>query len=205
MVDVLLAHSNFARLDPKQVEAGRPYLPLGTLYAAAEIRRRGFTVALFDATFAESPVEFQGLLQRTHPRAVILYEDSFNWLSKMCLEIMRDAALSMLSWCRDAGVPALAHGSDAADHPADYLRAGATQVAVGEGELIAGEWVERTSAPSRVPSAESAAWSGRRAATSSGACPGPCSRTWISWGGRRATWPTSSAIAERGASDTAGS
>lgn len=142
MADVLLAHTNFARLDPKQVEAGRPWMPLGTLYAASELRRRGHSVSLFDATFASGPAEFTALLAKRRPDCIALVEDSFNWLSKMCLEQMRNAALEMTREARSRGIPLLAHGSDVADHPADYLQAGASVVALGEAEQTVAEWVE---------------------------------------------------------------
>jgi anaerobic magnesium-protoporphyrin IX monomethyl ester cyclase len=142
MPDVLLAHSNFARLDPKQVERGQPYLPLGTLYAAAVLREAGFSVEVFDATFADGPADFERQLHAARPQAVILYEDSFNWLSKMCLETMRQAALEMVRVAKAQGLPVLCHGSDAADHPLDYLRAGARAVAVGEGEQTALGWAQ---------------------------------------------------------------
>ena len=52
MTEILLAHSFFLKNDPKQIEKMRPYAPLGTLYAAANLRQRGYTVALFDAMSA---------------------------------------------------------------------------------------------------------------------------------------------------------
>ena len=43
------------RFDPKQWEAGQPYPPLGTLYAAALMRREGFDTKLFDTFFLDTP------------------------------------------------------------------------------------------------------------------------------------------------------
>ena len=63
-IDVLLAHANFAALDPKQVERGQPYLPLGTLYAASHLRSAGFEVAVFDATLQPGPEGFGAALDR---------------------------------------------------------------------------------------------------------------------------------------------
>src|SRR5215210_3408873 len=42
MSNVLLAHSFFLRNDPKQVQKMKPYAPLGTLYAAGNLRDRGY-------------------------------------------------------------------------------------------------------------------------------------------------------------------
>ena len=64
----------------------KPYPPLGTLYAASSAAgRAGYEVALFDAMLAESEHEFEAALERHRPRFVVLFEDNFNFLSKMCL------------------------------------------------------------------------------------------------------------------------
>ena len=41
MIDVLFGQAYFLRFDPKLWDAKQPYAPLGTLYAAASVRRRG--------------------------------------------------------------------------------------------------------------------------------------------------------------------
>lgn len=122
-------------LDPKQEARRRPYPPLGTLYAAAVLRAAGWEVALFDATLAAGEAEFAAALRDVHPRLVVLYEDSFHWLSKMCLARMRQAAHTMIGMAREQGAPVLVSGSDATDDPAAYLAAGASAVVLGEGEL----------------------------------------------------------------------
>src|SRR5919202_2895507 len=85
MVDVLLAHSYFLKYDDKQFQKMRPYAPLATLYAASLLRSKGYTVALFDAMLSDGEHEFEQALQRHQPRYAVLYEDNFNFLSKMCL------------------------------------------------------------------------------------------------------------------------
>ena len=96
MTVILLAHSYFLRLDTKQWEKMRPYPPLGTLYAAEVLRNVGHDVAVFDAMLAEGEHEFADALSRHQPRHVVLFEDNFNFLSKMCLSRMRQAALTMV-------------------------------------------------------------------------------------------------------------
>ena len=54
MPEVLFGQSYYLRFDPKLWAAMQPYPPLGTLYAAAYARSRGYSVALFDAMLAES-------------------------------------------------------------------------------------------------------------------------------------------------------
>lgn len=132
MADILLAHSYFLRYDPKQMQKMRPYPPLATLYAAAALRAAGYEVALFDAMLAEGEHEFAVSLDRHRPRVVALYEDNFNFLSKMCLTRMREAACAMIGMARGRGAVALAAGADVSDHPEIYLRAGAQAALVGE-------------------------------------------------------------------------
>jgi len=133
-VDVLLGHALFMALDPKQAERERPYPPLGTLYAAAVLRDAGWRVALFDAMLAAGPEAFDDALARHRPRMVALFEDSFNFYSKMCLGRMRDAALAMVRAAAGTGVPVVVAGSDATDEPEAFLAAGAVAVILGEGE-----------------------------------------------------------------------
>lgn len=133
-VDVLFGHALFMALDPKQAALQRPYPPLGTLYAAAAVRDAGWRVALFDAMLASGPEAFAAALDDARPRAVVLFEDSFNFYSKMCLAVMRDAALAMVAAAAARGVPVVVAGSDATDDPAAFLAAGAAAVAVGEAD-----------------------------------------------------------------------
>src|SRR5262249_52552329 len=76
---------------------------------------------------------------RHRPRVAVIYEDSFNYLSKMCLLRMRDAALTMIDAARTRGIPVIVAGSDANDHPAIYLDRGAVLVVSGEGEMTVAE------------------------------------------------------------------
>jgi anaerobic magnesium-protoporphyrin IX monomethyl ester cyclase len=135
MPDVLIGQAYFLRFDPKLWRAQQPYAPLGTLYAAAHLREAGHSVALFDAMLAESVDEWAADLDAHRPRIAVIYEDSFNYLSKMCLSRMREAAKAMTAAARARGCPVAISGSDATDHPDIYLDAGASFVLVGEGEI----------------------------------------------------------------------
>jgi anaerobic magnesium-protoporphyrin IX monomethyl ester cyclase len=143
MADVLLGQAYYLRFDPKLMQAQQPYAPLGTLYAAAYLRERGHQPALFDAMLADSVSEWADALEERRPRLAAIYEDSFNYLSKMCLLRMRTAALEMIDHARLAGVPVVVSGSDATDHPDLYLQRGAAAVIIGEGEITLADLADR--------------------------------------------------------------
>ena len=149
--EILVAHSYFLRLDAKQAEKMRPYSPLATLITAAVLRERGHRVALFDAMLAPDESAFVAQLQAGRPRVVALVEDSFNFLTKMCTLRMREAALEMIRAARAAGCRVVVNGSDATDHAALYLAAGADCVLLGDPETgvpeLAAVWLEDADAP----------------------------------------------------------
>jgi anaerobic magnesium-protoporphyrin IX monomethyl ester cyclase len=109
---ILLGHSYFLRFDPKLEEAMQPYPPLGTLLVAAQLRDAGHHVVLFDAMLEPSEARWTELLQEHQPEVAVLFEDNFNYLSKMCLLNMRDAAHRMLAEAKRLAVPAFVCGSD---------------------------------------------------------------------------------------------
>ena len=139
---ILFGQSYFLRFDPKLWAAMQPYPPLGTLYAASYLRSRGYAVDLFDAMLAESEAEWDQALARSEPRIAVLYEDNFNYLSKMCLLRMRQAAFAMIGMARQHGCTVVVAGSDATDHADTYLTAGADYVLIGEGEETLGDLLD---------------------------------------------------------------
>lgn len=148
MSNVLFGQSYYLRFDPKLWAAMQPYPPLGTLYAAALLRARGYDVALFDAMLAESEAEWTLALDREQPRFAIIYEDNFNYLSKMCLLRMRQAAFAMIAAAHERGCTVIVCGSDASDHTQEYLAQGADFVLIGEGEATLVELMDRLSGES---------------------------------------------------------
>jgi anaerobic magnesium-protoporphyrin IX monomethyl ester cyclase len=147
---ILLAHSNFLARDSKQLEKMKPYSPLSTLIAAALLRREGHEVALFDATFETGLDAFECKLSAISPDAVLLIEDNFNFLTKMCTTARRESALGMISVAAARGCRVAVNGPDASDNPAIYLCAGADAIVLGEGETamleVANFWREGSGA-----------------------------------------------------------
>jgi anaerobic magnesium-protoporphyrin IX monomethyl ester cyclase len=142
VTDVLIGQAYALRLDPKLQAAGQPYAPLGALYAAAVARSRGHRVALYDAMIGASAREWDDALVRHRPQVAVLYEDGFNYLTKMCLLRVREAGLAMVAAARERGCTVLVSSSDATDHPEPYLAAGARAVVAGEGEVTLAETLE---------------------------------------------------------------
>lgn len=134
MHNILFTHSYFLRFDPKQLALGQPYPPLGTLYAAALMREHGYNVSLFDTMFCHQPEEVNAALLSTAPQFFVLYDDGFNYLTKMCLTNMRQAAFSMCKLAKAQGCTVIVSSSDSTDRYGEYLKEGADFVIVGEAE-----------------------------------------------------------------------
>ena len=123
-----------------------PYPPLGTMYAASTVRAKGYDVALFDAMLADSEDEWAKSLDEHQPKYAIIFEDNFNYLSKMCLLRMREAAFTMIKMAKQRRCTVIMCGADATDHYAEYLEQGADYVLLGEGEETLAELLSQLSA-----------------------------------------------------------
>jgi radical SAM superfamily enzyme YgiQ (UPF0313 family) len=134
MDKILFSHSYFMRYDPKQWAMGQPYPPLATIGAAALLRQHGYKVSLFDTQLIGSPEQLSPRLAAERPRVFVLYDDGFNYLTKMCLTNMRDAAFRMIGLAKQQGAIVVVSSSDSTDHFRQYLERGADFVLLGEGE-----------------------------------------------------------------------
>lgn len=135
MKNILFSHSYFLRFDPKQWATGQPYAPLGTLYAAALMREKDYEVSLFDTMFARQPEEIIPFLENNSPDFFVLYDDGFNYLTKMCLTNMRLAAFKMIKLAKERGCTVIVSSSDSTDRYEMYLDEGADFILLGEAEL----------------------------------------------------------------------
>jgi radical SAM superfamily enzyme YgiQ (UPF0313 family) len=134
LTDVLLTHSYHLPYDAKQLRKMQPYTPIGTLYAAAALREHGISVAMFDSMLEPPTGSFVSTLDRLRPRIVAVYEDDFNFLTKMCLTRMREVAWEIARTAKAVGAAVIVHGSDSADNPLLFLNNGFDYVLCGEAE-----------------------------------------------------------------------
>ncbi len=134
MADILLTHSYHLPYDSKQLRKMMPYTPIGTLYAATALRDNGISVSVFDSMLEDPSANFASALKRHSPKIVAVYEDDFNFLSKMCLTRMREVAWEIAKAARATGAVVIAHGSDSTDNPLMFLQNGFDFVLCGEAE-----------------------------------------------------------------------
>lgn len=131
---ILFTHSYFLQFDPKQWRIMQPYAPLGTIYAAALLRSTGYEVALHDVMFADGPDTILSKLDTFKPDILVIYDDGFNYLTKMCLTNMREAAFRMSEMAKERGCKVIVSSSDSTDHFDKYLDHQADFIIIGEAE-----------------------------------------------------------------------
>ncbi|MEX2090261.1 MAG: radical SAM protein, partial [Bacteroidota bacterium] len=68
------------------------------------------------------------------PKILVIYDDQFNYLTKMCLGRMRKAAFAMTHLAKERNCTVVVFSSDASDHLEEYFAAGADYVLRGEAE-----------------------------------------------------------------------
>ena len=71
-----------------------------------------------------------------------MYDDGFNYLTKMCLTNMRDAAFKLAQYAKSCGSTVIFSSSDATDRVELYLENGADYILIGEGEQTLAELIE---------------------------------------------------------------
>jgi radical SAM superfamily enzyme YgiQ (UPF0313 family) len=133
MVDVLLVNPYvLARHEPR-VASYRPYPPLGLMYLGAVLRERGYTVEIYDGTFADSTDRILALLERAErPRVAGVF----------AMNSFRDDALETIRRFKERGITVFAGGPDPSIYDEEYLRGGVDVVVRGEGEVAILELLE---------------------------------------------------------------
>jgi radical SAM superfamily enzyme YgiQ (UPF0313 family) len=134
MSRILFTHSYFLRFDPKQWATGQPYAPLGTLYAASLMRENGYDIFFHDSMFDADTKSVLSDLEKYNPEFFVIYDDGFNYLTKMCLTNMREAAFKMIKLAKEKNCKVIVSSSDSTDHFEEYLNEGADFILLGEAE-----------------------------------------------------------------------
>jgi anaerobic magnesium-protoporphyrin IX monomethyl ester cyclase len=133
-MNVLFTHSYFYKFDAKQWRFKQPYPPLGTIQAAAVVRQEGFKVSLFDTNLRDDASGLTASVHAANAKYLVIYDDGFNYLTKMCLTKMREAAFEMARQAKKLGCTVIAASSDSSDHYEKYLSQHVDYVIRGEGE-----------------------------------------------------------------------
>lgn len=139
---VLFTHSYFLDLDTKQKRGGKPYPPLAPLYAMALLRTNTFDVCFADLQFG-APTDIKAHLLREQPEVLVIYDDGFNYLTKMCLSNMREAVFQMIQHAAELGIPVIISSSDATDNHALYFKRGVRFLISGEAEYTLLELLQK--------------------------------------------------------------
>jgi len=132
---VLFTNGYFYRFDRKQWAAKQPYPPLGTITAAAWMRKHGYQVGLLDNNLVVNVAETIIQLEQEKPDFLVIYDDGFNYLTKMCLTNMREAVFEILAYAKKMGIHTIVNSSDSTDHFEEYHSKLADYVIHGEGEV----------------------------------------------------------------------
>lgn len=141
MAEILICNTYFLNLDPKQHANMQPYPPLATLYAAAVLEQENHQVTFFDTIFAEKYQDIFQLITNHAGKFFVIYDDGFNYLTKMCLVNMRNACFAMIQFAKQQGCTVLVSSSDATDHWQEYLKQGADYILIGEAEITLKELI----------------------------------------------------------------
>ena len=108
------------------------------------MRNKNYEVALCDVGLASGPEVVNPYL-KDNPDFFAMYDDGFNYLTKMCLTNMRQAAFVMAKKTKALNIPVIASSSDSTDHYEEYLSEG-VDVVIKEKlgrKCAAGGWLLR--------------------------------------------------------------
>ncbi len=142
MLKVAFSHSFFYQFDDKQWKNKTPFPPLGTIYAASFLRENGCEVSLYDTGLLNNINTLEAFFNINTPDVFVIYDDGFNYLTKMCLTTMREAAFEMINLAKTKNSKVVVCSSDSTDHYDKYLDAGADYVIQGEGEVTLKELID---------------------------------------------------------------
>lgn len=150
MLKILVTNTYFYPLDTKQWHFKKPYPPLGTLQICAQLMGKGFDVSFFDNCLNDDPKAIAQEIERFSPDYLLIYDDGFNYLTKMCLTAMREAAFTMASIAKENNAGVIINSSDSSDRLEKYLDNNIDFVITGEGDATCLELIDNLSTNSPV-------------------------------------------------------
>jgi anaerobic magnesium-protoporphyrin IX monomethyl ester cyclase len=126
VVDVLLVNPYVLDRHQERRASYRPYPPLGLMYLGSVLREHGYSVEIYDGTFADSTARILSLLDRKErPRVAGVF----------AMNSFRDDALETIVGFKERGITVFAGGPDPSIYDEEYLRGGVDAVVRGEGEV----------------------------------------------------------------------
>ena len=131
---VFLTHSYFYPMDTKQWNNKTPFPPLATITALSVLKSSDFNPVFYDVALDDSSENCRSAIAQSRPDIVVIYDDGFNYLTKMCLTNMREACFEIIKDAKSAGAKVIVSSSDSTDHFENYHKEGADFVIHGEGE-----------------------------------------------------------------------
>jgi len=142
MTKILFSNSYFYKLDSKQWAGQQPYPPYGTIYAASFMRNNGYDVRVFDCNLIDGANDILSTIEKEQPKYFVIYEDGFNYLTKICLTVMRETDFELSKIGKKHNCTVIVSSSDSTDHYEKYLEKGADFVMLGEAELTLQELID---------------------------------------------------------------
>jgi radical SAM superfamily enzyme YgiQ (UPF0313 family) len=142
----LLTHGYFLDEDAKERRLMRPYPPLGILYLAAYLEKRGLSAEVFDSTFS-SRAALERHLVASRPDVVGIYTNLMTKLNVLRLVRFIRAEPALRETRIVLGGPEVTHHAD------KFLEHGADVIVVGEGEETMQALVSHWSSGERAPEA----------------------------------------------------
>ena len=124
MPDLLLTHGYFLWEDEKERQIMKPYPTLGLLYNSAYLRRAGFDIEIFDATFS-ARADLAARLAQTPGGVLGIYTNLMT----------RGNVVWIIGEARRRGWTVICGGPESANYAQEYLDHGANVVVIGEGEV----------------------------------------------------------------------
>ena len=142
MARVLIASNDQLALNPHEAAVAKPYPPLSALVLAAQLREAGHAVALHDPMFepaGRGEAALAEAIDAHRPEIVVIAADDHAVHQKMCLGVLREAALAMVRVAKARGAVVVVAGPDASTWPDAYAQADA--VIVGDPAGVLASWL----------------------------------------------------------------